>query len=227
LTVYFSSPQSQMQAAAVEGQPVLLSFALDAGAKHWLTSYIPSFRRLLIDSGAFSELTGTAKVDLGAYVEWVQRYPWADAWAGLDDITGDWRRSLRNYQAGGFPTIHEADPLELLNELIPMARERGGWIGLGLTPPRERKEGTVRRILDAIPDDLHVHGWACQRYAHLARFDSFDSTNWFRDSWKIKNLLPYLTPAECLAIVVKRYQRQGRVTENAAESEQADLMEIA
>ena len=226
MRVYLSSPQSQVQAAAVAGMPVLISYALDASSR-WLADYVPSFGRLLIDSGAYSELTGRAKVDLGAYVEFAARHPWADAWAGLDDISGDWRRSLKNYEAGGFPTIHEADPIDLLDDLIPMARARGGWIGVGLTPPRESKEAVVRRILDALPDDLHVHGWALQRYAHLPQFDSVDSTNWFRDSWKVKNACPWLTPAECLDIIVKRYQRQARTIASPADAPSLFGSEVA
>jgi hypothetical protein len=219
MTCYLSSPQNQMQAHAASGQPVLISFANFAD---WHRHYLPSFGRLLIDSGAYSELTGRARIDLGAYVEFAAAHGWADAWAGLDDISGDWKRSLKNYEAGGFPTIHEADPIELLDDLIPMARERGKWIGLGLTPPRHGKESTVRRILERIPDDLHVHGWACQSYAHLPRFDSFDSTNWFRDSWALRSRgipLDWLTPAECLEIVVKRYQRAERMVETTADSQ--------
>lgn len=214
-----------MHAHFCAGMPVLLSFAV-AGRSRWIWDYIPSFGRVLVDSGAYSELTGAAKVDLAEYVDWKDRLPWCDAWAGLDDISGNWRRSLENYKAGGFPTIHEADPIELLDELVPMARERGGWIGLGLTPPRHGKEATVRAILECIPDDLHVHGWACQGYAHLPRFDSFDSTNWFRDSWKIKNQCPWLTPAECVEVIVKRYQRQGRMVESPTTSAQNSLLDL-
>jgi hypothetical protein len=207
VTFFLSSPGNQMHGSLVAGMPVLESFATWS---EWKADYVPSYRRLLVDSGAYSELTGNAKIDLGEYVEFAARFPYADAWAGLDDISGNWRRSLENYKAGGFPTIHEADPLELLDELVPLARERGGWIGLGLTPPRGGKEATVRRIRDALPDDLHVHGWACAAYAHLPRFDSFDSTNAWFDAMKLKKQLHWLTPAECVEIVVKRYQRVPR-----------------
>ena len=134
-----------------------------------------------------------------------------DAFAGLDDIAGDWRKSMANYRHGGFPTIHDTDPLELLDDLIPLARERGRWLGVGLVPPREGKEALVRAILDRIPDDLHCHGWALRRYAHLPRFDSFDSTNWWRDGYKLREKMPWLTFGETLDIVVKRYQRWGRL----------------
>ncbi len=208
MTMYLSSPQSQMQAHAVRGMPVLVSFAKYG---KWMESYLPSYGRLLIDSGAYSELTGKAKIDLPAYTAFAQARPWADAWAGLDDISGDWRRSLKNYQAGGFPTMHESDPPELLDELIPMARERGKWIGVGLLPPRHGKERIVRGIVERIPDDLHVHGWALRGYAHIARLDSFDSTNWMLDAFQILNAFPWLTPAEAHDLIVLRYRRAGRV----------------
>jgi len=202
---YLSSPMNRLQAAAANGSPVLLSFA-SAGGSRWHDEYLPSYDRVLLDSGAYSELTTGVRIDLDRYVDWVQKFPWVDAWAGLDDITGDWHRSLQNYEKGGFPTIHDTDPIALLNDLIPMARERGGWIGVGLKPPRERKEGVVRDLLDRMPHDLHVHGWALGRYAHLGRLDSVDSTNWFRDAWKLRTMpaLHHLTEAETLEIVVKR-----------------------
>ncbi len=114
----------------------------------------------------------------------------------------------------GFPTFHETDPPELLDDLIPMARERGKWIGLGLLPPREGKERWMRDACERIPDDLHVHGWACREYGFIRRLDSIDSTNWWRDAMKLRTLpdLAHLTYGETLAIVVKRYQRWQRQT---------------
>src|SRR4051794_22197616 len=85
----------------------------------------------LIDSGAFTEFTTGKKVDVAAYADWAARWDGhADAVAGLDDIAGDWRKSLANYEAfpAGFPTFHETDPPELLDELIPMAADRGRWV---------------------------------------------------------------------------------------------------
>lgn len=207
---FLGTPGNQLQAHLASTMPVLVSFAARAA---WLDrSWMHAFSPLLLDSGAFSELNSGVQVDLSAYVEWAKGWPHAVAWAGLDDITGDWRRSQRNYEAGGFPTFHDADPHELLADLIPTARARGGWIGIGLTPPRAGREDFLRRTLDRIPDDLHVHGWACGSYAHLERIDSVDSTNWFRDmTLMLRNpLTRHLTPGECLEIIVKRYQRMGR-----------------
>lgn len=211
MIVYLASPNTQQQAEHVEGMPVLLSFACYA---KWLDRYQASFRRILIDSGAFSELNSGVKVDGMAYREWTSRWEGhADAVAGLDDISGDWRRSLKNYERyGGFPTFHDTDPLELLNDLIPITRERGGWLGLGLMPPREGKEQWVRDACSRIPDGIHVHGWAMRRYTHVRRLDSVDSTNWWRDAMKLRTLsdTAHLTYGECLEIVVKRYQRWKR-----------------
>jgi hypothetical protein len=212
--VYLGSPQTQQQAEHVADMPVLLSFAL-ASCATWLNKgYQQSFSRILIDSGAFSELNSGVKVDLDEYVDWAQRWiGHADAIAGLDDISGDWRRSLENYQRFpiGFPTIHDTDPPELLSDLVSLARERGRWLGVGLKPPRHGKERWIRQICDNVPDDLHIHGWALRAYAHIRRLDSTDSTNWLRDAMKIRSQLPWLNYGECLEIVVKRYQRWKRV----------------
>lgn len=211
MIVYLASPCTQQQAEHVCDMPVLLSYACYSP---WLDRYAPTFRRILIDSGAFSELNSGVKVDGHAYKDWCQRWAGhADAIAGLDDISGDWRRSLRNYEAfGGFPTMHDTDPPELLDDLTPLARERGGWLGVGLKPPRQGKEGWVRRTLDRVPDDVHVHGWAMRAYTHVRRMDSCDSTNWWRDGMKLRTLpdTAHLTYGECLEIVVKRYVRWQR-----------------
>jgi hypothetical protein len=209
--VYLASPNTQQQAEHVADMPVLLSFACFA---EWLhKGYQQSFSRILIDSGAFSELTGAAKVDIGKYRGWSEQWRGhADAIAGLDDIRGDWRRSLANYAAipWSFPTFHETDPPELLPDLCAMARERGGWLGFGLLPPREGKERTVRAAMERIPEGLHVHFWAGRLYTHIRRIDSVDSTNWWRDAMALRKDLPWLTYGECLGIIVKRYQRWNR-----------------
>jgi hypothetical protein len=225
MTFYLGSPGNQMHAAYLEGMPTLVSFAIYA---KWLDAYVPSFSRVLIDSGAFTEFNSGKPVDGPAYREWCQRWEGVahiDAVAGLDDIRGDWRKSLRNYEAfGGFPTMHESDPPELLADLIPIARERGNWIGVGLIPPRGGKWLWVRETLAAIPPDLHVHVWAGGEYSGHSRVNSVDSTNWFRDAWMYRNQMPFLTPAECVEIVVKRYQRSSR---KITAEPQAGLFSIA
>jgi len=211
MRVYVGTPCNQLQASLVADMPVLISFAayspfLETGG------YMASFSRVLLDSGAFSELNSGVKVDLDAYSDWVDQFPYADAHAGLDDISGDWRRSLSNYERLGFPTMHDTDPEELLDDLIPIARARGRWIGIGLKPPRSGREHWLRRILDRIPDDLHVHGWALGAYAHVPGIDSFDSTHAWIEWQKIRNALgPWSTSAECMELAVRKVRRQSRM----------------
>lgn len=211
MTVYLAGPNTQQQAEHLSGMPALLSFAYFSD---WMRQYQATFRRILIDSGAFSEFHSGKAVDLGAYREWSQ--PWvghADAVAGLDDIRGDWRKGLRNLAAipWSFPAWHDSDPLEILPAWIALARERGAWLGIGLVPPRHGKEGVLREALRRIPEDIHVHGWALRSYTHLRRLDSVDSTNWWRDAMKLRGQLPWLTYGEALGLVVKRYERWKRV----------------
>lgn len=225
MNVYLSSPGNQMHASYLCGMPVLLSFATWS---NWLESYQASFSRILIDSGAFSEMNSGIAIDGVEYKDWYQQWvPHADAIAGLDDIRGDWRKSLKNYELyGGFPTIHDSDPFELLGDLISITRQQGrNWLGIGLVPPRDGKEQFIRRVCDTVPDDIKVHGWALRAYTHVRRLDSVDSTNWFRDAWKYKTQLPFLTPAECVDLVVKRYQRWTRTINDEVESKELCLFD--
>lgn len=223
MIVYLASPNTQQQAEHVCNMPVLISFACWS---KWLDGYQHTFKRLLIDSGAYSELNSGKTIDGTEYKDWCGRWTeTADAIAGLDDISGDWKRSLRNYELyGGFPTIHDTDPPGLLNELVSISRERGSWIGIGIKPPREGKESFVRWACDNIPEDIHIHGWALRRYTHVRRIDSVDSTNWWRDAMKLRTLpdTRHLTYGECLEVVVKRYVRWTREIVDAKEK-QLDL----
>lgn len=215
MIVYLASPQTQQQAEHVTEMPVLLSYALCKGMTWLEKGYQQSFSRILIDSGAFSEFNSGVKVDLPRYMDWGRSWiGHADAVAGLDDIQGDWKRSLKNYEAfpEGFPTFHETDPWELLRDLVSLSRERKQWLGLGLLPPRKGKDTFVRKVCDNVPEGIHLHGWALREYTHVRRLDSVDSTNWLRDAMKLRTMpeLKHLTYGECLEIIVKRYKRWKR-----------------
>jgi hypothetical protein len=229
LKVFLSSPGSAFQAEACRGQDVLLSYATK---RTDMGRWAPSFNSLLIDSGAYSELNNEKlKVDLDAYIDWAARWHYAEAVAGLDHIRGDWRQSLANYERfpRGFPTFHPgADPDELLDDLIPMARERGGWIGLGVVPKASgSRSGQRHHILQAMErldgSGLHVHGWALWEYSDLA-FGSVDSTAWWRVGHRLMNQLPFLTAGECLEISIKQIQRRGRAPA-VADGDQLQLLE--
>jgi hypothetical protein len=222
VTVYLSSPKSQMQADKLRDMPVLLSFAV-VGREKWLGDYVPSFSRLLLDSGAYSEFTGAAKVSLDAYAEWAAQFPFADGVAALDDIRGDWERGMENWRRypAMFPTFHNSDPDEALDVILGYQPR---WLGLGMVPPRDKTQW-LDRTLARIPPGIHVHGWALRTYGDRPRIDSFDSTNWFRD---VKYLLldpktAHLTPAECLEVIVKRYQREARTPRVASPQGELEL----
>lgn len=213
MKVYLASPNSQVQAAAAIEMPVLISFAIFSD---WLDQYVTTFSNLLVDSGAFSEFSSGKKIDIEEYADWAPRWiGHADAIAGLDDILGDWRKSLKNYERVeiGFPTFHETDPPELLKDLISISKQRKQWLGIGLMPPRGGKENWLRSVLEQVPEEIHVHVWAGRAYTHIRRINSVDSTNWWRDAFQIKidANTKHLTYAECLEIVIKRYKRWNRV----------------
>lgn len=219
MRVYLSSPGSQMHAHAVRDMPVLISYACTSD---WLDDYAPSFGSVLIDSGAFSEMNTGRKIDLNAYAEWAEeRRGWVEAVAALDDIRGDWQRGLKNWRAHPwmFPTYHNSDPPEALETILSYQPK---WLGLGMVPPRDKREW-LYETLERLPAGLHVHGWALQGYADHPRLDSVDSTNWFRDAWQVKKDLPWLTPAECVEIVVKRYQRVPRMKREREPQRQGEL----
>lgn len=210
MEVYLASPDNQLQASHCEDMSVLLSFAL---FNDWMHSYQPTFGKVMIDSGAYSEMNTGKKIDIEKYKDWsVQWQPRAEAIAGLDDIRGDYKRSLKNYEMipWSFPTWHNTDPIELMPELVAMAQERKTWLGIGILPPREGKEAIIREALELVPDGIHVHGWALRRYTHISRFDSFDSTNWWRQAFSIRLALPWLTYSECLGLMVKKYKREAK-----------------
>jgi len=175
----------------------------------WVEKYVPSFSGLLIDSGAYSVLTTGTEINVDEFAEWAQRFPHADAVAALDDISGDWEQGLRNWEAHPwmFPTFHDTDPWEALAGIL---EKHPKWIGLGMKPPRTSARW-LDETLERIPDQIHIHGWELRAFTDRHRIDSFDSTNWFRDSWAVKNAYPWLTPAESLEIIVKRYQREHRI----------------
>lgn len=211
MDVYLASPNTQQQAEHCGGMNVLLSFAIFG---KWMWQYQPSFEKVLIDSGAFSEMNSGVKIDIQAYKDWSELWlDRASGIAGLDNIEGDWKQSLKNYEAipWSFPTWHDTDPPELLDDLIAMAKERKTWVGIGLLPPRHGKEKIVKWALDRIPESIHVHGWALRAYTRLQRLDSVDSTNWWRDAMALRKAVPWLHYGECLGLIVKRYQRENRV----------------
>jgi hypothetical protein len=214
MIVYLVVSHSVLHCNALAGMPVLFSYA------HYspiMEGYQASFSRILIDSGAFSEHNTGKKIEGEAYREWASQWEGhADAIAGLDDISGDVKRSFRNYEKfGGFPTIHFKDPFESLPDLLEVSRKQGKrWLGIGGLigkGNRDAKEDFVRRVCDSVPSDTHLHAWGAQGYTHIRRVDSIDHSGWLHDSMRIRKELPFLTYGEADGLAVKRAERWKRV----------------
>lgn len=228
MDIYLASPNTQQQAEHCEDMNVLLSFAIFSD---WLYRYQQTFDKILIDSGAYSELNSGKKIDIEMYKDWsLQWHNKAVAIAGLDDIRGDYKKSLSNYNKipWSFPTWHDTDPLEVIPDLVAIAKERKTWLGIGLLPPRQNKEKIIRQALELIPENIHLHGWALRAYSHISRFNSMDSTNWWRDAMGLRTLnqLKHLTYGECLEIVVKRYKRENRMMDKSTHSQQTTIFDL-
>ena len=219
---YLSTPGSLAHAQAAAGSPVLISYAY---ASQWLTDFAPAFQRVLWDSGAYTAFTKGKRIDLDAYAETARSIPWADGAACLDDISGDWKAGLANWDRYPwmFPVFHDSDPPEALDAILERLQDSSSgrfrrtspqWIGLGMVPPRTNRRW-LAETLARLPAGLHVHGFALRGHSDLLIEScgsdcSADSVNWLLDARKIMNDMPWLTPPECVEIIVKRYQREHR-----------------
>jgi hypothetical protein len=188
-----------------------------------MSDYMDTFSSVLADSGAYSAFNSGKQIDLMAYCQWIEdRRGRLVAAAALDSIEGDWKQSLRNWDeaAHTFPVLHDSDPPEYIDAVLERmqdnnrARLREGgrqWLGVGLVPPRKNTEW-VLSVLRKIPVGVHVHLFAMRgligRAIQIRHDLSCDSINWILDAFAIAKKLPWLTTAECLDLVVKRYQRE-------------------
>jgi hypothetical protein len=219
---YLSTPGSLAHAQACAGAPVLLSFAY---ATPWVLDFARAFGRVLWDSGAYSTFNSGKVIDLDDYAETARSLPWADGAACLDSIKGDWREGLANWDRypWQFPVYHDTDPPEALDAILERLQDSGRarfrdsspqWVGLGMTPPRNSRRW-LAETLARLPPALHVHGFAMRGHADLiteyrGADCSADSINWWLDSRKVAEAFPWLTPVECVEIIVKRYTREFR-----------------
>lgn len=206
--LYLSCAQTSMQCDHLQGHPVLVSFV--TCPKHAFR-YQHAFARLLINAGIRED---GKRVDLSEYEEWAGTWgEHTDAVAGLWDENR--KRALKNYSkfARGFPTFSMMDPPEMLKDLIDIARERQGWIGLRIdtTDAEEGIEDWLRETLKHVPEGFHVHCWGRPKYSNIRRIDSFDTSLWVKTHMAIHQQMPFLTPAEAMEVAIKKIIRQRRM----------------
>lgn len=220
MLVYLATPGNQLHAEMMAGCCVLESFALKAKSE-WMARYRPTFRSMMLDSGAYSEMTSGKPVDLGAYVDFCLEHGGAyDAIVSLDVIAGDvaervdrGRRNLRTMRDAGidaWPVFHQGEPWSVLEEYAA-----GGKVGLGLQRPMRE----VERFLDGCFEragSAKVHGFALASAKYTGRypFHSVDSATWMHELRALmatkdqaSDVLRFLTPGELLRLVVLKYQR--------------------
>jgi hypothetical protein len=193
---------------AAHGHHVLVSFA-DIKRRPFLWDELRKriergdFRGVILDSGAFTELSERKKgrefkVSVEEYGAFAAANAEHFAWiTNLDDIEQDVDRSNRNqaYLEGlglqVVPVFHEGETAEQLARVIEAGRRNGGRIALGAQRPKGSLRPTkvrefLRAILPQIPGDLAVHGFGFVRYAAEGfELASADSTTWIAEACKV------------------------------------------
>ena len=232
MKVYHASPGNQLHAEMMAGCHVLESFALHA-QRAWMVRYRPTFASMMLDSGAFSEMTSGKPVDLGAYVDFALAHRHGyDEIVNLDVISGDVSdrvaASMRNLQtmrdAGldPLPVFHQGEPWSVLLELAA-----GGRVGLGFQRPIRGAEEWLDDVFGRLPSGTKVHGFAmaAEKFTRRYPFHSVDSATWFHE-WRAlmalsgqgSDVIHYLTAGEVLQLVIRKYERIAKATSWAGAS---------
>ena len=210
--IHFAGINTPGLAEAAKGQDVLVSYADVKRRKNlwaWLRPLIASghFRSVILDSGAFTELSFRKrgrefKVTVQEFAAFAAEHQELFAWvANLDDIEGDVARSNANYEAlraagvkNLVPVWHEGESDAQLEHCIALARESVGILAVGAQRPKGKlvPANVVKflgELFPKLPKDIAVHGFGLTRYASTAcpggkgfPFTSTDSTTWIAEA---------------------------------------------
>lgn len=151
---------------------------------------IPSLeKKIFLDSGAFSVMTGKATVDLDAYCSFLLNNKYkVTVYANLD-VIGDAYQTNKNQiymESLGLdplPTFHNGSDYKHLYELL----EKYDYIGLGGLVPIARRKDVLFKHLDRCfsiimkeNPNIRIHGWGMTGRDVVFRypFYSVDSTSW-------------------------------------------------
>lgn len=212
--IYLAGMNGARLAAALEGQDVLISYAdVIRRPGVWQDRILPRlerglFRSVILDSGAFTELTERLRneqaiaqgkrpphpnplhIEIEDYADFaVEHRQLFDEIVTLDDIAGDVETTLRNtaiLEDRGLevvPVFHQGEPWSLLELYV----ERYQRLGIGVqrnpngSPVKGAREWT-EAALERLPDGISVHGFGMTRFAkRLTRMDTTDSTTWIAE----------------------------------------------
>jgi len=226
MIVYLASPSNPLQADALCGAHVLESFGLYAN-KQWMVRFRPTFASLMLDSGAFTEMTSGKKIDRGQYIAFCQQHKAAYAKiVNLDVISGDVASRVdsgkRNLQAmmdagiDALPVFHQGEPWSVLTEYAST-----GKVGLGFQRPIKCADEFLDECFSRIQPSTKVHGFAMTNAEYTGRypFDSVDSaTIWYEYqallslSGQGSDVMQYQTPRELIEIILRKYHRLPMAT---------------
>lgn len=207
--IYFAGLNTARLAEALEGEDVLISYAdILRRSGVWSREIRPrlergAYRSVILDSGAFTELTerqrGVAEplhVDVRDYGRFALEFGHLfDEIVTLDDIEGDVERSRRNtahLESLGLqvvPVFHQGEPWSVLEALV----RRYDRIGLGVQRVNGRPApgafDWTAEALERVPSSVSVHGFGMTRFARrLPRMDTTDSTTWIAEFRALRKL---------------------------------------
>lgn len=169
----------------VEGDYGILISFLEATGKKTIPR---TGKPLFLDSGAFSVMTGKARIDVHEYGRFLQEHKDSiEVYANLD-VIGDHIKTQRNQEIlegmglDPLPTFHFGSPYSVLEEMAGKYE----YFGLGGLVPISKKKNTLiphlNRCFSIIKKHWprRVHGWGISGYSTCVRFPfySIDSTSW-------------------------------------------------
>lgn len=221
MKIYLASPGNKLHAECMGGMHVLESFALKA-QQPWMVRYRPTFAGMMLDSGAYSEMSTGKPVDLAAYIDFASEHRGGyEAIVNLDVISGDVTarvdasaKNLTAMRAAGLdamPVFHQGEPWSVLEDIASC-----GHVGLGFQRPIRCAEDFLDGCFSRLASTCRVHGFAMagERFTRRYPFTSVDSATWFHElralsalSGQGSDVLQYLTQSELLALVVTKYRR--------------------
>lgn len=239
MKLFLATPATQMHAEMMAGCNVLESFALFATSP-WMVRYRPTFASMMLDSGAFSEMTKGVAVDLEAYIAYVQQHGAAyDIIVNLDVISGDVKvrvdtgmrnlQRMRDAKIDALPVFHQGEPWSVLTDLASC-----GKVGLGFQRPIKCADDFLSECFTRLPPATRVHGFAManEKYTGRYPFTSVDTATWVHELRALSaikdqasDVLQYLTQGELLQLVIKKYQRLPMATSWAGK-EQGSLFDL-
>jgi len=191
--LHFAGINTRPLAAAAKGQDVLISFAdikKSPAFWAWMRPLLEGghFRSVILDSGAFTELSQRKlgkvfKVSVDEFAAFAAEHQALFTWvANLDDIEGNTEVSNANYQAicaagvrNVVPVFHEGEPAAQLAHCVELAKAGRGILAVGAQRPKgSLVPSKVVAFLAALFPQLTaldpartvaVHGFGLTRYA--------------------------------------------------------------